>query len=98
MEKETSTSKENLIVRFVSTADLIKKRYDADIWFAEILGKRWSYIAGSKEEGIPFSPPERIELGNRFGMVSDGWHKIPAKEKAKLILSLKETVRTYGCS
>jgi hypothetical protein len=98
MEKGTSTSKENLIVRLVSAADLIKKKYDVDIWFAEILGKRWSYIAGSKEEGIPFSPPERIELGNRFGMVSDGWHKIPAEDKERLISSLKETVRAYGCS
>jgi hypothetical protein len=98
MEKGTSTSKENLTVRLVSAANLIKKKYDVDIWFAEILGKRWSYIAGSKEKGIPFSPPKRIELGNRFGMVSDGWHKIPTKDKERLISSLKETVKTYGCS
>jgi hypothetical protein len=98
MEKGISISKKNLIAKLISAADAVKKKYGIDIWFVEIFGKRWSYIAGSIEEEISFLPPERIELDRRFGVVSDGWSKIPAEEKDSLVLSLKESIKTYECS
>ncbi|NQT09715.1 MAG: hypothetical protein HQ573_00890 [Desulfobacteraceae bacterium] len=95
MEKETSTSKEDLIKKLIYVADLVKEKYNVSIWFAEILGKRWSYIAGQKEGEISLLPPERIELSERFGIVSDMWERIPVNERKKLISSLKETIK-YG--
>jgi hypothetical protein len=94
MEKGTSTSKESLIARLVSTVSHVKEQYGVDIWFAEILGKRWSYIAGSTQGGDSLLPPERIELSERFGLVSDGWSQIPAGEREKIVSSLKEAVKT----
>lgn len=93
MEKETSTSKEDLIKKLIYVANLVKEKYNVSIWFAEILGKRWSYIAGQKEGEISLLPPERIELNERFGIVSDMWGKIPVNERESLISSLKETIK-----
>ena len=93
MEKETSTSKGDLIKKLIYVADLVKEKYNVSIWFAEILGKRWSYIAGQKEGEISLLPPERIELNERFGIVSDMWGKIPVNERESLISSLKETIK-----
>lgn len=93
MEKETSTSKEKLIKKLIYVTNLVKEKYNVSIWFAEILGKRWSYIAGQKEVEISLLPPERIELNKQFGIVSDGWHKIPVNEREKLISSLKEMIK-----
>jgi hypothetical protein len=96
MEKEISISKENLIAKFTGAAEVVKRKYGIDIWFVEIFGKRWSYIAGSKDEEISFLPPERIELSPQFGMMSEGWYKIPAEERENLVSSLKENMKYYG--
>jgi hypothetical protein len=96
MEKETSISKENLIEKLHYAAKLVKEKYGVSIWFAEIMGRRWSYLAGQKEGEISLLPLERIELNERFGIVSDMWGKIPPDEREKLISSLKDTIKTYG--
>lgn len=92
MGKETSTSKEKLIERLAHIADLVKKKHGVSIWFAEILGKRWSYIAVQKELEMSLLPTVRIELNEGFGVVSDRWEQIPSDEREKIILSLRKTI------
>ncbi len=95
MGKETSISKENLIEKLHYAAKLVKEKYGVSIWFAEIMGRRWSYLAGQTEGEPSLLPPERIELNNRFGAVSDKWEKIPATEREYLLSSLKEQIKIY---
>ena len=96
MGKGISISKENLIEKLACVADLVKERYGVNIWFAEILGERWSYIAGQGEGEISLLPPERIRLNKRFGIVSDTWEGIPVTERKELLASLKEQIKIYG--
>ena len=96
MVKGISTSKENLIEKLHYAAKLVKEKYGVSIWFAEIMGRRWSYLAGQTEGEPSLLPPERIELNNRFGVVSDKWENIPVNERKQIISSLKETLKTYG--
>ncbi|MDI6640930.1 MAG: hypothetical protein QME68_01280 [Elusimicrobiota bacterium] len=90
MEKETFTSKNALIAKFTEIANLIKEKYGINIWFVEIFGKRWSYVAGRKEED--FFPPECIQLNEKFGIVSNNWKKIPVDKRDRLISSIKKTI------
>ena len=96
MARETSISREALKLYLDQTAQHIGKAYGVDVWFAEIMGRRWSYIAGRKEQGTSLLPPRRIELTGRFGIVSNGWENIPADEIKRLIASMREAVRAYG--
>ena len=47
----------------------IKEKFGVCVWFAEIFGKRWSYVAGEKEEEDLFMPPERVVLTDGLGAV-----------------------------
>ncbi|MDO9516275.1 MAG: hypothetical protein Q7J01_09280 [Syntrophales bacterium] len=69
--------------------------YGVNVCFVEIMGRRWSYIAGRKEDGISLLPSRQIELTDRFGIVSDGWENIPADEREAIVSSLRETIRAY---
>jgi len=65
----------------------LKERYGVRAWFAEILGKRWSYRAGVGNE-FP-TPLEHIMITPRFGMVVEGWEKIPEKDRSALLTFLR---------
>ncbi|MEN3203018.1 MAG: hypothetical protein ABDK87_04740 [Atribacterota bacterium] len=54
------------------------ERFGARMWFAEILGKRWSHIAGCGGD-FPL-PPEQIPLTPRFGLVAEAWGSLSEKE------------------
>ena len=96
MGKGISIFREDLIEKLAGTADLVKDRYGVNIWFAEILGKRWSYIAGQRKGEISLLPLERIRLNKRLGMVSDGWVKTPACGREEILALLKEQIKPYG--
>lgn len=70
-------------------AQEIERRYGAKLWFAEILGKRWSYIAGVRQ-GSPASPLQYIILTSRLGMVAEGWEQIPEKDQIFLLSFLRD--------
>jgi hypothetical protein len=74
----------------------IRDTYGVNVWFAEIMGKRWSYIAGCMEDGETLLPPRRIELNGRFGIISDGWDRIPADESEAVVSSLRKAAEDYG--
>jgi hypothetical protein len=65
----------------------LKERYGVRVWFAEILGKRWSYRAGVGNE-FP-TPLEHIMITPRFGMVVEGWRKIPEEDRSALLTFLR---------
>ncbi|HOO89468.1 MAG TPA: hypothetical protein PLA74_01465 [Syntrophales bacterium] len=76
-------------------AKRIHETYGASVWFAEIMGRRWSYLTGWNEETAASFTARRIELTGRFGVVVEGWEQIPTEESEALIRSLRETITTY---
>lgn len=94
MANETSTSRTVLIGKLNDLAAAVRDRRGVSIWFVEILGRRWSYVAGRREDPA-FLPPERIELNGCYGVVSGRWNDIAAKEKERLIASAKALLARY---
>lgn len=94
MAKETSISRMALIGKLNDLAETVRDRHGVSIWFVEILGRRWSYVAGLRDD-LSFLPPERIELNGRYGVVSNRWNEIAAEEKEKLINSVEEMLALY---
>lgn len=70
-------------------AQEIERRYGAKLWFTEILGKRWSYRAGARQD-FPASPLHHIILTSRLGMVAEGWEQIPEKDRIFLLSFLRD--------
>lgn len=93
MVNEISSSKKNLVERFNQMAVHIKESYGINIWLAEIMGRRWSYLEGNHCGGDILSPPQRIVIDDRFGIVSDGWNKIPSDERIGIIQSLQQILK-----
>jgi len=94
MANETSTSKMVLIGKLNDLAAAVRDRHGVSIWFVEILGRRWSYVAGLRDNRS-FLPLERIDLNGRYGVVSGRWNDIAAEEKEHIIISVKEMLALY---
>ncbi|MEN3188123.1 MAG: hypothetical protein ABDK94_04975 [Atribacterota bacterium] len=70
-------------------AQEVEKRYGARIWFAEILGKRWSYRSGVRQD-FPVSPLNHIPITPCFGLVAEGWEMVPEMVRAALLSFLRD--------
>ena len=88
-----SSSNESLKKQLNRLADSIQKKYNINIWFVEILGKRWSYIAGRIEYTV--STIESIRVSTRFGFVAENWGLLNDKERENILNSVKEIFKKY---
>ncbi|MBC7217516.1 MAG: hypothetical protein H5U36_05030 [Candidatus Caldatribacterium sp.] len=79
---------EELEKALAAIAEMLRERFGARVWFAEILGKRWSHIAGCGGD-FPI-PPEQILLTPRFGLVAEAWGSISCAEKERLLSFLRD--------
>lgn len=97
MVKGTSISdSEAALTRILgATAERVQKQYGISIWFAEILGRRWSYIGGiqDKEGSLP---ADRIQLTDRYGFFSQQCRRLSLKDRKELIHLLRETIKSHG--
>jgi len=75
--------------------EFVGEKYGVDIWFVEIFGKRWSYLAGTKKSHGHSCLPQRIRLNKRYGIVADSWEKIPSTERKKIIAFFQSVVKKY---
>lgn len=73
-------------------AQELSKRFGVRIWFAEILGKRWSYKAGVGQE-FPASMLFTLILSPSWGMIAEGWEKISEWERNVLVRFLRNYLR-----
>ena len=89
-----SISREDLIEQLNDIAATVKEKYGVSLRFVEILSRRQSFIAGCDDD-ISFSPPERIEISERFGIVSDGWYEMPRTVQDAILRQLAEIVTAY---
>jgi len=89
---------ESLNDRLSCITDLLEQELGINVWFVEILGNRWSYLAGSRKASSAFLPPKRIRLNKRYGVVLDidSWNSIPHRQRRKLLDFLQNMVEKYG--
>ena len=78
--------------------DFLEQELGINVWFVEILGKRWSYLAGGRKALSAFLPPKRIRLNERYGVVLDidSWNRIPHRQRRELLTFLQKAIEKYG--
>ena len=97
MVKETSTSKLLLLKKENELSSFIRSKYGVNLFLAEITGRRWSYITGRDNvNAVSFLFYERIRLDRHFGIVAEGWQRIPDEKKDEFISVFKKMVEEYG--
>ena len=73
-----------------TTAARARDAFGAVIWFVEIFGRRWSYIAGMRtqkkeDDGTDTFTARKITLGHGLGMVVVNWGTMTTAQQARLI-------------
>ena len=86
------TREPGLDVAFDVVARLAADAFGARLWFVEVFGKRWSYIAGSAPDEPPRSELSQVPLGAGLALVSDGWGRLPAPHRDRLVAFLRQLV------
>lgn len=85
---EVSTRGLQLLPALNVVAGLAGDAFGARLWFAEILGRRWSYVAGKAGEQPLEHEMCRIPLEGNIGLVSDCWGALPEGDRRKLVAFL----------
>lgn len=74
-------------------AELAHEAFGARIWFAEILGRRWSHIAGRAGDGPSESETCWTTLTADIGLVWDTWGSLSqVDDRAELIAYLRRLI------
>jgi len=71
----------------------LEEGFGAHVWFVEILGRRWSYIAGEVREEPADGDFERLKLKEDIGMVVESWGSLGEEEKSALCDFVRRLVR-----
>jgi hypothetical protein len=95
MGNGTCTSKAEVKAMLNDVAPTVKKHYGVSLRFVEILGERWSFIAGTENDDSSFLPPEHIAINAHQGIVSDRWHEIPAGERDTITVRARRIAESY---
>ena len=74
-------------------AQIARTTYGLRLWFVEILGRRWSYIAGEHGTEPTASSVVPVYLNDRMAVLSDNWGCLPEKAQAGLVAFLKNLAR-----
>ena len=73
-------------------AESVDGAYGASISFAEILGRRWSYIAGRRGDAPLASEMLCIPLDDTIGLVANGWEGLSETQRGDFVASVRELV------
>ncbi|MCK4374016.1 MAG: hypothetical protein KAX19_01770 [Candidatus Brocadiae bacterium] len=89
---EQSTDGTELVQALDVIATDAAETYGARLWFAEVLGRRWSYIGGYRSEAPTELAVKRISLGADIGLVADDWGAFSSCECTRLLGFLRDLV------
>ena len=91
-----ATDRQVALLPLVNALDIVAQRvreaFGANIWFAEIIGRRWSYIAGQVNETPSAAPVERVALHGDVGLVSNTLHMLPEPQQKHLVDFLRRLI------
>jgi hypothetical protein len=87
-----------LVSALYAVSRLAREAFGAHLWFVEILGRRWSHIAGEGGAEPGDAPVARILLDGRFSLVSDTWGTASDEDRARLVAFLRNLVRARELS
>ena len=79
-----------------------EQAFGARIWFAKIMGRRWSYVAGLRSEQPAWSETRKIPLSNGIGLVVEGWGELSPQEQDRLmalfdrLVVSKQSIERWG--
>ena len=73
-------------------AESVDEAYGAAICFAEILGRRWSYIAGRRGDVPLAQEMVCIPLDDTIGLVANGWGGLSETQRGDFVASVRELV------
>ncbi|MCX7703696.1 MAG: [FeFe] hydrogenase H-cluster radical SAM maturase HydE [Planctomycetota bacterium] len=76
-----------------TVAHSLYRLFSARVRFAEMLGRRCSFIAGEVSDEPTCTLPDYIQLTENIILIVDAWGKLGNEEKEKLIKFLKEVVK-----
>lgn len=92
---EKALAAESLQLALNSLANSIVKKYpQIQIWFAERLGRRHSFLTGAGKES--YREPEKIELAGRYVLFLQNFSSLTEEEKnsivalCRLVVALKQ--------
>jgi hypothetical protein len=61
-----------------------ERAFGTRVWFARILGRRWSYIAGLRSQRPTWSEAHKIPLAAGIGLVAESWGELSLPEQERL--------------
>jgi hypothetical protein len=72
LNRENAISISEVIQEFLKISSSLEKQHNVVIHLAEIQGRRWSYLEGSKSKKLSPLLPRRIMLTNYLGLIVYG--------------------------
>ena len=96
MEREISIFDKKQIQDLFEVTETIRESYGISVRIVEILGRRWSHVAGQNEDEISFLPSLCIPVTDRFGIVTDGWTGMTEGCREEIISLIKYALETNG--
>ena len=75
----------------------VEGAFGTQLWFAEILGRRWSYMTGTRAVRPVCREMSRIRLAPGLGMVVNDWGELTPGQRTRLIVFIEELV-AHRCS
>ena len=88
MANAISTFSESFLATFSEMAASVKKEFGAYLQLVEILGKRWSFVAGELE-GSAFLPSEQLVLNEHLGLIAENWEALPPEKQEEILSTLR---------
>lgn len=81
-----------LCSRLDMLARIARRNLDLKIWFAEITGRRWSYLAGVRKGTPSNGTGARIPLVGGIGMVIDDWSRLDEEQRQEMVVFMRALV------
>jgi hypothetical protein len=92
---EVAAGQTELRHRLQLIAAKAQEAFGAMIWFAEIFGPRWSYIAGTRSIALDSGNIRKIPLGEGLGLVFTTWGTMTTSQQTALIGLIKRQIKPW---
>jgi len=82
----------SLVPALDAIAHAVAEAFGARVWFVEILGKRWSYVAGTRGDSPVADTVTRLVLAGAYGLVAETWGDLTPQQRDRFVAMLEQRV------